>query len=148
MWKNLSHCQETNLWLTPSDQDNHPAVEVVDMIEDKVVNKVTKMKLVLFFHSYNVRALWPFDQTYVSSKCCKFIKYIFTLRIMKILVTLIVMRRPHVMAKPQEERPKQSRARGFGKWSKNKPAKIWKLWKHVDCYQLSLIPKLRESMYT
>ena len=46
---------------------------------------------------------------------------------MKILVTLIVMRTPHVMAKPQEERPKQSRARGFGKWSKNKPAKIWKL---------------------
>ena len=37
-----------SIGLTPSDQDNHPAVEVVDMIEDEVVNKVTKMKLVLF----------------------------------------------------------------------------------------------------
>ena len=55
------------------------------------------------------------------------IQEIFTLTIMKILVTLIVVRRPQVMAKPKEERPKQSRARGFGNWSKNKPAKIWKL---------------------
>ena len=55
------------------------------------------------------------------------IQEIFTLMIMKILVTLIDMRRPHVMAKPKEERPKQSMARGFGKWSKNKPANIWKL---------------------
>ena len=55
------------------------------------------------------------------------VQKILTLMIMKILVTLIDMRRPHVMAKPKEERPKQSRARGFGKWSKIKPAKIWKL---------------------
>ena len=51
----------------------------------------------------------------------------FTLTIMKILVTLIDMKRPHVMAKPKEERPKQNRAKCFGKRSKNKPAKIWKL---------------------
>ena len=55
------------------------------------------------------------------------IREMLTLMIMKILVTLIEVRRPHVMAKPKEERPKQSMARGFGKWSKNKPANIWKL---------------------
>ena len=46
-------------------------------------------------------------------------------------------------------RPKQSRARGFGKWSKNKPAKIWKLWKawnvkHWEQYDIEN-PKYRQT---
>ena len=102
-----------------------------------------------------------------------------TLTIMKILVTLSVIATPHVMVNPKEEkpnrgnicqkiyttgllsqtfyqqwqisppRPKQSRARGFGKWSKNKPAKIWKLWKawnvkHWEQYDIEN-PKYRQT---